>query len=318
MIRTLLTRRYETVRAVDGVSFSIEPGELVGYLGPNGAGKSTSVKMLTGVLVPTSGSVIVNGLVPWRDRTRHAYQIGAVFGQKTQLLWDLPLIESFALLRHVYQVDDRTYRQSMSLFSELLDLDELLSKPVRQLSLGERMRGDLAATLLHSPDVLLLDEPTIGLDVVVKERLREFLRELNRSQGITMILTTHDMGDVERLCQRLILIDHGIVLYDGAMDDFKASFGRYRILSVKLDRPVDGVSLEGCEVIRSEGNNVQFRFERELFSPQELIARLSAKYSVVDLTVEEPHLESIVRDVYSLPSLDRQEVLSHGGIRRVR
>ncbi|MGE5603521.1 MAG: ABC transporter ATP-binding protein, partial [Nitrososphaerales archaeon] len=245
-LRNLITREFSTVHAVDGVSFDIQAGELVGYLGPNGAGKSTTLKMLTGILVPTSGHLLVDGRVPWQQRREHVYHIGAVFGQRTGLWWDLPVVESMDLLRHIYRVPEPRYRQNMVLFAHLLGLDELLDKPVRSLSLGQRMRADLAAALLHDPKLLFLDEPTIGLDVVAKERIREFIRTVNRERGTTIILTTHDLGDVEKLCERVIMIDRGKIMYDGALETLRRRFGEGRVLVVDFDALPSGLAVSGA------------------------------------------------------------------------
>ena len=223
---SLVLREFSDVHAVRDVSFQIAAGEMVGCLGPNGAGKSTTIKMLTGILVPSAGRVEVLGLVPSRRRKQIAQRIGVVFGQRTQLWWDLPLVDSLELLRHVYSVPAERYARNLRRMRELLELDPFLHTPVRQLSLGQRMRGDLAAALLHEPEVLYLDEPTIGLDVVAKHRVRDFLREMNRQQGVTVLLTTHDMADVERLCSRLLIIDHGRLLYDGGLDEMRARLGQ--------------------------------------------------------------------------------------------
>ena len=221
-VRSLVDRQTRAVRAVDGISFVVQPGEMVACVGPNGAGKSTTIKMLTGILVPSGGHVEVFGLVPHRQRRSLAQRIGVVFGQRTQLWWDLPLSDSFALLRHIYRVPADRFAHNLKTFRDLLELDDFFDTPVRQLSLGQRMRGDLAAALLHDPHVLFLDEPTIGLDVVAKHRIRHFLQALNRERGVTVLLTTHDMTDVERLCSRLLIIDHGRVLYDGNLDQIRA------------------------------------------------------------------------------------------------
>ena len=242
-LRTLFTRQFETVRAVDDINFAIEPGELVGYIGPNGAGKSTTIKMMTGILVPTSGTVEVGGIVPWRDREHNAMQIGVVFGQRSQLWWDLPLIESFKLVGKLYRVPEAIYERNLDRFIALLDMEEFLERPVRQLSLGQRMRGDLAASMLYEPRILYLDEPTIGLDIVAKENMRLFIEEMNRDSGTTIVLTTHDLADVERLCQRLILIDHGHVLYDGGVEQLKAKYAPHRILVVELEADADGAAV---------------------------------------------------------------------------
>jgi ABC-2 type transport system ATP-binding protein len=235
-VASLLDGRTDEVRAVDSISFEIQQGEMVACLGPNGAGKSTTIKMLTGILVPTGGHAEVLGLVPHQQRRAMAQRIGVVFGQRTQLWWDLPLRDSFDLLRHIYRVPERRFAENLRCFRELLELDPFLDTPVRQLSLGQRMRGDLAAALLHDPEVLFLDEPTIGLDVVAKHRIRHFLLELNRERGVTLLLTTHDMTDVERLCSRLLIIDHGRLLYDGGVGEMRTRLGDDRGLEDVIRR----------------------------------------------------------------------------------
>src|SRR5579863_6481946 len=214
-LQNLFVREYVTVHAVDRVSFTIEPGEMVGYIGANGAGKSTTIKVLTGILVPTSGRVIANGFVPYRDRRRYTRSLGVVFGQRTQLWWDIAVIESFKLIKEIYQIPDADYRRRLDVFCDILGLKDYLATPVRKLSLGERMRCDLAASLLHNPPLLFLDEPTIGLDVVAKEHIREFLKEINRTERTTVLLTTHDLSDIEELSQRILIIDKGKILFDG-------------------------------------------------------------------------------------------------------
>jgi ABC-2 type transport system ATP-binding protein len=237
MMRGLFARETRLVRAVDGITFAIEPGEVVGYLGPNGAGKSTTIKMLTGLLVPTGGEIFVNGHIPWKARERYVARIGAVFGQRTTLWWDLPVIESLELLQHVYKIPPARFRQNLTEFREILDLDPFLQAPTRSLSLGQRMRADLAAALLHDPDLLFLDEPTIGLDVVAKERIRQFILHINRARGTTILLTTHDLSDVEKLCERVMIIDHGKLLYDGKLEALKTRFGGNRELIVDFAEP---------------------------------------------------------------------------------
>ena len=231
-IRNLFTLDYHTVHAVNGVSFAIEAGELVGYLGPNGAGKSTTIKMLTGILVPTSGEVLIDGRVPWKQRVEHVRGIGVVFGQRTNLGWDLPVIESLDLLRYVYRIPDDRYERNLSNFCEMLGLGEFLNTPVRSLSLGQRMRADLAGALLHDPGIVFLDEPTIGLDVIAKERIRQFIRAINRERGVTVILTTHDLVDVQKLCERVMMIDRGRLLFDGSPRVLVERFGGERQLVV--------------------------------------------------------------------------------------
>ena len=225
-LRTLFSREIEEKVAVRDVTMELEPGELVGYIGPNGAGKSTTIKMLTGILVPTAGTIEVAGLVPYERRNENARNIGVVFGQRSQLYWDLPLVESFELLRAIYSIPKDRYRENLQRFIEMLEMEPFLRTPVRQLSLGQRMRGDFAAAMLHNPRIVYLDEPTIGLDVVAKEAIREFVRHINQDRGTTIILTTHDLADVERLCRRIILIDKGTIIYDGTVDHIKESIIR--------------------------------------------------------------------------------------------
>ncbi|HEV8229248.1 MAG TPA: ATP-binding cassette domain-containing protein [Candidatus Limnocylindria bacterium] len=297
-VRTLFTREQRTVRAVDGVSFDVAEGELVGYLGRNGAGKSTTVKLLTGILHPTSGQVEVAGLVPWRDRIRNAMNIGVVFGQRSQLWWDLPLIESLDLIGVMYRVERERYRRNLDRISALLDLGPFLSTPVRQLSLGQRMRGDLAAALLYEPRILYLDEPTVGLDVVAKERIRTFIAETNRADGTTAILTTHDMRDVERLCRRVIVIEEGRVLFDGAVAALVARYAPGRVLVLHLADGAPLPDLPGTELVRREGPQVWLRFDPARTPVAGLIAEATARYPVTDLAIEEPDLEQVVREIF--------------------
>jgi ABC-2 type transport system ATP-binding protein len=296
--RNLFSRQYRLVHAVDGISFSLAPGELVGYLGPNGAGKSTTIKMLTGLLVPSGGDVVVNGCVPWRDRTHYVADIGAVFGQRTTLWWDLPVIESLELLRHIYHVPADRFQRNLKNFREILELDSFLQTPVRSLSLGQRMRADLCAALLHDPKLLFLDEPTIGLDVVAKERIRQFILFINREQGTTVILTTHDLLDVERLCERVMIIDQGKLLYDGRLKALNDRFGSNRSLIVEFAEDYAEVKIAGAQLIEHKGDHAVYTFERELISASDLIARLSSQYRIRDLSVREPEIEDTIRRIY--------------------
>ena len=297
-IQTLFTKEYITVNAVDGVSFGINQGEIVGYVGPNGAGKSTTIKMLTGILYPTSGVIEVCGLVPTKDRKQNLMHIGVVFGQRTQLWWDLPLIESFELLRHIYRVPEKIYKDNIALFAELLDIDEFINMPVRLLSLGQRMRGDIAASLLHNPDILYLDEPTIGLDVVVKERIRQFIKEINIERKTTVILTTHDLLDIEALCNRIMIIDHGKVIYDGSIDEIRRRFGTESTLLIDFKEPPDELEVDGALEIQLKGIRASIKFDRKRFAASDLISEIAGKYPVLDLTIEDISLDGIIRDVY--------------------
>jgi len=284
------------VEAVKDISFHVERGELLGYLGPNGAGKSTTIKMLTGILVPSSGRVSVAGLDPSKRRIELAKRIGAMFGQRVQLWWDLPLIDSFELLRHIYKVPADRYRTSLARFREVLDLDPFLQTPVRQLSLGQRIRGELTASMLHEPELLFLDEPTIGLDVVAKQRVRDFLIEINRERGVTVLLTTHDLGDIERLCKRLLVIDHGSLIWDGQIDDLKQRYGAERLLIVDLEAAIPPLQIEGARVEKVDGARQWLRFRGPA---AELTARVAASAPLVDLQIAEPDIEEIVRRIYS-------------------
>jgi ABC-2 type transport system ATP-binding protein len=297
-LRTLFSGTYVEKVAVTGITMSLEPGELVGYIGPNGAGKSTTIKMLTGILVPTSGAVRVAGVVPWERRRENARNIGVVFGQRSQLYWDLPLIESFELLRAIYGIPRDRYQANLDHFIDVLEMGEFLATPVRQLSLGQRMRGDFAAAMLHDPPVVFLDEPTIGLDVVAKEAIRTFISGVNRERGTTFILTTHDLADVERLCRRIVLIDDGTLIYDGEIERLRDEYGTHRTLVVHLCEPADHVEMEGTESELHDRLIARFRFDRRTTSAEALIRRVTERYPVSDISIEEPQLESIIRRIY--------------------
>ncbi|HEY8787652.1 MAG TPA: ATP-binding cassette domain-containing protein [Actinopolymorphaceae bacterium] len=297
-VRTLVSHDYDVVRAVDDVSFDIDAGELVGYLGPNGAGKSTTIKMLTGILTPTSGTVSVAGLDPSRDRKANARNIGVVFGQRSQLWWDLPLRESFRAVRDLYGMSSADGDRLQAELVEVLEISDFIDAPVRQLSLGQRMRGDLAAAMLYQPRLLYLDEPTVGLDVVAKQRVREFVAHVNADLGTTVVLTTHDLEDVERLCRRIVLIDHGRVLYDGALADLMARYAPYRDLVVTLATPGD-VAVDGVRQIGREGPVVTLRFRSDQLRAPAVIAAMTAAYEVVDLSVVEPRLEAVIGGIYT-------------------
>ncbi|MDP9282106.1 MAG: ATP-binding cassette domain-containing protein [Chloroflexota bacterium] len=291
-------RERTTVRAVQDLSFSVERGTILGYIGPNGAGKSTTVKMLTGILVPTAGRVSVAGLVPWEDRVDLARRIGVMFGQRVQLWWDLPLLDSLELLQHMYRVPPDRFRQSLASLREALDLDPFLRTPVRQLSLGQRIRGELAAAMVHEPEILFLDEPTIGLDVVAKQRVREFLLRANRERGVTVMLTTHDLADIERLCSRILIIDHGRLIYDGDVNALKERYGPERVLVVDLEDSQPPLQVEGGRVIKVEGPRQWIAFDRARTSAAQLAAAVATRASLRDLTVEEPEIDDVVRRIY--------------------
>jgi ABC-2 type transport system ATP-binding protein len=302
-LQNLFVRDYLSVRAVDRISFSIEPGEMVGYIGANGAGKSTTIKMLTGILAPSRGRVVAYGYTPYRDRRRYTKHLGAVFGQRTQLWWDIAVIESFKLLKEIYQVPDADYRQRLDKFAEILNVKEYLHTPVRKLSLGERMRCDLAASLLHNPPLLFLDEPTIGLDVVAKEHIREFLKEVNQGQGTTVLLTTHDLSDIEELSKRIIIIDKGRILFDGQLAEMKGRLAKYNQVKFFLkDRaqvsrlgqiPTDGIVCERVDEL-----TYLLRFDRSQHSSAEVIRHIVNQLEVRDIFIEEEPIEDIVKRIY--------------------
>ncbi|MET9292867.1 ATP-binding cassette domain-containing protein [Streptomyces sp. NPDC003077] len=294
-----LRRTRHEVRAVDGIGFTVPAGEIVGYIGPNGAGKSTTIKMLTGILVPSGGRVRVAGVDPARERARLARRIGVVFGQRTTLWWDLPLRDSYELVRRLYRVPPDDYRKNLERCVDLLDLGPLLDVPVRQLSLGQRMRGDLAAALLHDPEVLYLDEPTIGLDVVSKAKVRGFLREVNAERGTTILLTTHDLTDIEQLCRRVMVIDHGRLMYDGGLAGLHEVGESERTLVVDLARelpPIEGVP--GARTVRVDGPRQWLAFPATQ-SAAPLVAAVAERYPLVDLSVREPDIEDVIAKLYA-------------------
>jgi ABC-2 type transport system ATP-binding protein len=297
-LRNLVSRESSPIRAVDGITFNIQAGELVGYLGPNGAGKSTTLKMLTGLLVPTSGNIMVNNQIPWKNRTEYVADIGAVFGQRTTLWWDLPVIESLDLLQHIYRIPDDRFKQNLNEFRKLLEIDTFLNTPVRALSLGQRMRADICAALLHDPKLLFLDEPTIGLDVVAKERIRQFIQHINAKRGITVLLTTHDLSDVEKLCKRVMIIDHGKLLYDGKLHLLQEDFGGKRQLIVDFTEEYESVTVEGGVIADHDGTRITIHFSGQEVSASELINQLSARYRIRDLEVREPDIETTIRRIY--------------------
>jgi ABC-2 type transport system ATP-binding protein len=303
-----LRRTKRVVSAVDGVDLTVRRGELLGYIGPNGAGKSTTLKMLTGILTPTAGQVRVCGLAPVPQRTRLAMRIGVVFGQRSQLWWDLPLAESFGLLRHIYRVPAGEHAARLRRCRSLLDLDEFLDTPVRQLSLGQRMRGELTAALLHGPSVLFLDEPTIGLDVVSKQAVRSFLAELGSAGDTTIVLTTHDLVDIERLSRRLVVVDHGRVVHDGTIESLHARYGSRRRVVVDLDAPLPSgpaaLGLAGVELEAVEADGRRLTYALAGASAGELIARLAGMASLRDVAVVEPDIEEVVARLYAAPLSD--------------
>lgn len=296
--KNLFHREYENINALDKVSFEIEEGELVGYIGPNGAGKSTTVKILSGILTPDSGSCKVLGRVPWKERVQHVANIGVVFGQRTQLWWDLPVIDSFELLRDIYRVPPKDYEKTKDELINRLDLGSIINTPVRQLSLRQKMRCELAASLLHSPSILFLDEPTIGLDAVSKLAVREFIKELNSEKKVTVILTTHDMDDIETLCSRVIVIGKGHILSDGSLDELRKRVTKERRLIVELENNKFDISLEGSYLVKCEGNRAFINFDPQIITPAKLISTISNTYEIKDIFIENPPIEETIANLY--------------------
>lgn len=281
-LRSLFNRKYEIKKAVDDVSFSIKRGEIVGFVGPNGAGKSTTIKILSGILYPDAGDVNIQGYIPYKQRKQYVKNIGVVFGQKSQLNWDLPLIESFELMKFIYKIPQETYEKNLKLFSELLDMEDFINQPVRQLSLGQRMRGDIVAALLHSPEIVFLDEPTIGLDVVAKEKIREFIRYINEKEKTTIIFTTHDMQDIEKVCDRLIIIDKGKKIYDGSIEQIKNKYANFKTVEILLE---------------NDEKETQ-TFDLNVAPMHTVMENLFAQKNIKDISICEPEIDGIIRDIY--------------------
>ncbi|MBQ9700673.1 MAG: ATP-binding cassette domain-containing protein [Lachnospiraceae bacterium] len=300
-IANLFAPKYEEKAAVRDVSFSIEQGEMVGFIGPNGAGKSTTIKMLSGILYPDSGEIRVNGYVPYKQRKDYVGSIGVVFGQKSQLQWDLPVIDSFELLKAIYRIPEDMYKKNLDRFMDMLDMSEFINRPVRQLSLGQRMRADIVAALLHSPKIVFFDEPTIGVDVVGKEKIRSFIKELNVEDKVSMIFTTHDMQDIEKTCNRLIIIDKGSKVYDGSIQGIKEQYGTTRQLDVEFNEnyyiePIERVEIK--ELNELDGRKKRFIFENTEVQIDGLMNYLLQNYGIRDINVSEPEIERIISKIY--------------------
>lgn len=298
-VRALLHPETQTVLAVKGITFAVDEGERVAFIGPNGAGKSTTIKILTGILHPTSGNASVLGLVPWKQRQQLAYRIGAVFGQKSQLWYHLPPVDSFDLLAHIYALEPAAYHERRAMLVELFEIGPHLQTPVRKLSLGERMRCEIAASLLHRPRILFLDEPTIGLDVVVKQRIRDLILELNQQEGVTVFLTSHDAGDVEVLCKRAMVINHGEVIYDGGVTELKHTYLRSKIISLKLAVPWQGFDAPGVTVLKHTGYGVKLEVDTTVAPIEQVTSGLLSRYSIVDINIDNPQMEAIIAQIYN-------------------
>ncbi len=304
-IKSFFSREYTTKKAVDNISFRIDSGEIVGYIGANGAGKSTTIKMMTGILTPSSGKVVVNGIVPYENREKNARDIGVVFGQRTQLWWDLPLSESFSLLKEIYDIPEEEFTIKMKFLNEILGLEEFMLSPVRTLSLGQRMRADLGAAFIHNPKVIYLDEPTIGLDVVVKENVRSAIKEINEKFNTTFILTTHDLNDIEELCNRIIIIDNGKKLYDGSLLEIKEKFGYMTNIEIQIKNTISdeekqielGTNDEDLS-LEFDGNKIKVTFNKNKISTTDIISKVMKNFEVIDFSIKETSVEDIIKKIY--------------------
>ena len=297
--KNLIKPKYNEITAVNGINFNIEKGELVGYIGENGAGKSTTIKMLTGLLTPTSGKVVVNGIVPNEKRIENNKNIGAVFGQKTQLWWDLPVIESFRLIKKMYKIPENEYRNNLKNFSKILDLDDLLEKQVKNLSLGQKMRCEIAATFLHNPKIVYLDEPTIGLDVFVKEKIRKFIKDINKEKKTTVILTTHDLNDIEDVCDRIILLDKGKIIFDGEKQKFKDTYGKYVIAEFIISSKNKNIcDLNNATILEENEKSLKIKFLHDETTIVKLINEISNYCTINDIHIKEAGLEEILKEIY--------------------
>ncbi len=305
MVKTLFSRKYDEIRAVDGISFTVPDGEIVGYIGANGAGKSTTIKMMCGILTPTSGTVFIDGTEPYRKRRQVAQHIGVVFGQKTQLWWDIPLVESFKVLKEIYQISDADYKERLDFLGEVLDITRFLSQPVRTLSLGERMRADLAASMLHNPRILFLDEPTIGMDVLVKEKIRLAIRALNKTYGTSVVLTTHDMTDIENLCSRIILLEKGSILYDGPLKSLKTRFGNIKTLTLTVPAEIRAETapvLSPEVAVSEEDGRLILRFDADRIALEQVVQYAFRDLRAMDMKIAEISIGDVVKTI-----LEQQE-----------
>ncbi|PSH02115.1 MAG: sugar ABC transporter ATP-binding protein [Nanohaloarchaea archaeon QH_8_44_6] len=302
-LKSFVSRDYEEIHAVEDLDLEISEGEMIGYIGANGAGKSTTVKMLTGILEPSSGLIEVDGRNPHENRKKNAMNIGVVFGQKTQLWWDLPVKESFKLLKEIYEVSDEAYDERIGEFDEVLQLSDFWDQPVRKLSLGQKMRCELAAAFLHHPKIVYLDEPTIGLDVAVKERIRDFIRKMNEEKSITVMLTTHDIGDIEDLCDRIVVLDEGKKIYDGQLDDLVDRFSSRRLV-LETDDWIE-IEADGVKDIQKPNGQVEIVFDRDIISAADLMREVLEKYDVSDFQIKEPDIEAVVKKIYNEGLADR-------------
>jgi ABC-2 type transport system ATP-binding protein len=296
--KALFIREHTIVNALNDISFSINEGEIVGYIGPNGAGKSTTIKVMSGILVPDSGSCTIMGYTPWKDRTAYVKNIGVVFGQRSQLWWDVPVIDSYELLRDIYKIPAKTYKENLSMLADTLELHNLINTPVRQLSLGQRMRCEIAASLLHNPKILFLDEPTIGLDAVSKIAVRQFIKTINKEKGVTVILTTHDMSDIEALADRILMIGKGALLYDGTLSELRSRFGTQRTITVDFKEHLQPVDIPGAILLSWSPERAEYSMDTEHVSIANVISQLSEQVEIIDVAIETKPIDEIIVQLY--------------------
>lgn len=301
-LKFMFNRKYTAIEALKNITFKIESGETVGLIGPNGAGKSTMVKILTGILIPTNGEVIINGIVPYEHRTENAKHIGVLFGQRSQLWWDLPVKDTYVLLKKIYKISDDTFQKNIDKYNKVLGIEEFYTQPVRQLSLGQRMRAELGATLLHDPKIIYLDEPTIGLDVVAKKQIRNLIKELNKYTNTTIILTSHDMKDVEETCDRIICIDKGKIVSDMSMQEIKKTFGGNSTIVVDFNNVPNDFKIDNVEIKNSNGTRYILTYDTEKNTAGKIISQLVRKFDIDNISIEEPSIDDVVSNLYNLKS----------------
>ena len=297
-VKSLFKPNITEIKAVDNISFNIKQGEIVAFIGPNGAGKSTTIKILTGILFPTSGQVKIAGFVPLEERTKLSYKIGSVFGQKPQLWYHLPAIDTFNLFSKIYELDEREYKSRLNYLVKIFEINDLLDIPVRRLSLGQRMKCEIVASLLHRPEILLLDEPTIGLDIIAKQKIRELIRELNKKEKVTILLTSHDTQDIENLCKRIIIINHGRIVYDGEVESLNKEYLKSKIISVKFENPFKSFSLSGVKILKSEEYFASFEIDLTKISVKEFIDFIIKKCSILDINISGTPIEEVITKIY--------------------
>lgn len=297
-IKSLVHRDYEYKEALKGISFEVDEGEILGLIGPNGAGKSTAIKALSGVLFPSSGEVKVLGFIPWRDRIKYVKHIGVVFGQKEQLWWDIPAVDTFYLHKDLFEIDEKVFEKRLSHMVKILQIEDIMKTPVRDLSLGERMKCKIVAALIHNPKLVFLDEPTIGLDIVAKERFVDFIKDINKKYNTTFIVTTHDMQDVERLCKRIVIINHGEIIYDGYLEHIKNKFIKKKIIDVKIEDAKINFKLKGCRIIKKTKYEMKIELELERNTIKNLVDYLLNNFRIVDINIQDPSIEEIIKNIY--------------------